>query len=58
MVRAGTTLTDTRLVGCYIPATISEWTVEDYYQFALNGLYQELELGNGIVQAPSLSYLP
>ena len=58
MVRANTNLTGTRLYGFYIPSNISEWTVEDYYQFALNGLYQELELGNGIVQAPSLSYLP
>ena len=58
MVRQGTNLTGTRLYGIYIPSNISEWTVADYYQFALNGLYQELELGNGIVQAPSLSYLP
>ena len=58
MVRADTNLTGVRLYGIYIPSNISEWTVADYYQYALNGLYQELELGNGIVQAPSLSYLP
>ena len=34
------------------------WTLADYYQYAYSILYGMLGQGNGVVQAPSMSYLP
>ena len=36
----------------------ANWTLTNYYQYAYSILYSMLELGNGVVQAPSFSYLP
>ena len=40
------------------PKPPGNWTLADYYQYAYSILYGMLGLGNGVVQAPSLSYLP
>ena len=40
------------------PRPPSNWTLADYYQYAYSILYGMLGLGNGIVQTPSMSYLP
>ena len=40
------------------PRPPGNWTLADYYQYAYSILYGMLGLGNGLVEPPSMSYLP
>ena len=40
------------------PKPPGNWTLADYYQYAYSILYGMLGLGNGLVEPPSMSYLP